>query len=201
MCRFCAANGAVDDTGTGFARPSGDMTREVEMEKRSVLFVDDETNILNALRRTLRREPYEVFTANGPSEAFDIMREHEIDLIVSDHLMPSMDGLTFLKKVREQYPQMVRVLLTGHADLQLAIEAINEGEVFRFLTKPWTDVDLKMTLKHIFDYIGLRRENQMLLHKLQQQQRALEKIEAEHPGILKVERDERGFIVIEEDNM
>jgi len=171
------------------------------MEKRTILFVDDEANVLSALRRTLRREPYECYFAEGPDQAFEILREHEIDLVVSDHLMPAMDGLTFLKKVKELYPEVVRVILTGHADLQMAIEAINEGEVFRFLTKPWMDVELKMMLKQIFDFIDLRKENQMLTHKLRQQQDMIQKIEAEHPGIFKVERDDQGFIVIRDDDL
>ncbi|RME29631.1 MAG: response regulator [Deltaproteobacteria bacterium] len=171
------------------------------MSKGTILFVDDEANVLNALRRTLRKEPYEIFLAQSAEEAFDILRENDIDLVVSDHLMPSMDGLTFLKKVRELYPSVIRVILTGHADLQMAIEAINEGEVFRFLTKPWMDVELKMTLKHIFDYIDLRRENQVLLDTLRKQQKFIEKMEQEHPGIFSVQRDERGFIVIDEDEL
>lgn len=171
------------------------------MDKRTILFVDDEANVLNALRRTLRKEPYEIFLAQGAEEALDILRENEIDLVVSDHLMPGMDGLTFLKKVRESYPTVVRVILTGHADLQMAIEAINEGEVFRFLTKPWMDVELKLMLKHIFDFIDLRKENQVLTDTLRKQQHFIDKMEQQHPGIFSVERDERGFIVIEEEEL
>jgi two-component system, probable response regulator PhcQ len=113
-------------------------------------------------------------------------------------LMPAMDGLSFLKLVKNLYPDVVRILLTGHADLQLAIQAINDGEVFRFLTKPWNDLELKVTLRHIFDFIDLRRENQVLLDTVKKQQSFISNLEKEHPGILQVVRDETGAIVLED---
>lgn len=171
----------------------------MEKPRQTILFVDDEANVLNAMRRTLRKEPYQLFLAEGAAEALDVLEENEVDLVVSDHLMPSMDGLTFLNKVKDLYPHVVRVILTGHADLQMAIKAINEGEVFRFLTKPWMDLELKMTLKHIFDFIELRRENQLLLDTVHKQQNFIDKMEEEHPGIFDVKRDKRGAIVIDED--
>jgi two-component system, probable response regulator PhcQ len=171
----------------------------VEKPKQTILFVDDETNVLNAIRRTLRKEPYQLFLADGASEAFEVLEENDVDLVVSDHLMPLMDGLTFLGKVKDLYPQVVRVILTGHADLQMALKAINEGEVFRFLTKPWLDLELKMTLKHIFAYIDLRRENQLLLDTVNKQQSFIDKMEEDNPGIFEVNRDASGAIVIDED--
>jgi len=175
------------------------MEDTVEKPRQAVLFVDDEANVLNAMRRTLRKEPYELFLAEGAAEAFEVLEGNDIDLVVSDHLMPSMDGLTFLGKIKDLYPRVVRVILTGHADLSMAIKAINEGEVFRFMTKPWMDLELKMTLKHIFDFINLRRENQLLLDTVKKQQGFIEKMEEEHPGIFEVQRDSRGVIVIDED--
>lgn len=180
------------------------MRSEEKMKQKtrqsSVLFVDDEANVLNALRRSLRKEPYELFFAQGPEEALDLLKEKEIDLVVSDHLMPAMDGLSFLKLVKSLYPGIIRIILTGHADLQMTIQAINEGEVFRFLTKPWNDIELKVTLRHIFEYVDLLRENQMLLDTVKKQQNFIEKLEADHPGILKVERDESGAIVISDED-
>ncbi|MBW1810153.1 MAG: response regulator [Deltaproteobacteria bacterium] len=169
------------------------------MENFKVLLVDDEANVLNALRRSLRKEPYQLYLAQGPEEALDILKDQEIDLVISDHLMTAMDGLTFLKMVKNLYPQVIRIILTGHADLQIAIEAINEGEVFKFLTKPWNDIELKMTLKNIFDFIELRRENQVLLDTVQKQQMFIDKMESDHPGIFEVKRDQKGAIVLDED--
>jgi DNA-binding NtrC family response regulator len=168
------------------------------MDQWSVLFLDDELNVLNALRRTLRRESYRTFFVDGPDEALEVLRDNQIDVVVSDHLMPAMDGLTFLNMVKDQYPHIIRVVLTGHADLQVAIKAINEGEVFRFLTKPWNDIELKITLQQIFDFLKLRRNNQLLLDAVKKQRAYIERMEDEHPGIFKVDRDESGSIVLEE---
>jgi DNA-binding NtrC family response regulator len=169
------------------------------MNQPVALFVDDEANVLNALRRSLRKEPYERLFAQCPEEALDILKKKNVDLIVTDHLMPSMDGLSLLKLVKERYPKVVRILLTGHADIQMTIAAINEGEVFRFLTKPWNDVELKVTLKNIFEFIEIRRENQVLLDTVRKQRSFIDKLESEHPGLLTVERDESGAIVLDED--
>ena len=169
------------------------------MSKPGVLFVDDETNVLSALRRLLRKEKYAVFFAESPAAAKEVLLENEIDVVVSDHLMPSMNGLSFLKLVKGLYPHIIRVLLTGHADLRMAIDAINEGEVFRFLTKPWNELDLKVSLRQIIDFVVLRRENQILLHTVQKQQALIDKMNEEHPGIFNVERDEMGAIILDED--
>jgi DNA-binding NtrC family response regulator len=179
------------------AQSSAALAWRSDMNQPCVLFVDDEPNVLSALRRALRREPYSCLFAEGPDEALEMLAENDIDLVVSDHLMPSMDGLTFLKKVREMYPQVVRVILTGHADLEMAIEAINEGEVYRFLTKPWNDVELKITLKQLLDFIEVRRQNQMLMDTVDKQRKFIDRMDAEHPGIFEVERDDSGAIVLD----
>jgi DNA-binding NtrC family response regulator len=169
---------------------------EAEMDKWNLLFVDDEVNVLNAIRRTLRKEPYRIFFAQEPEEAMEVLRDNEIDIVVSDHLMPAMDGLTFLKLVKSEYPHIIRIILTGHADLQLAIAAINEGEVFRLLTKPWNDIELRVTLKNICDYLELRRENLVLHGTVKRQRTFIDKMEREHPGIFNVKRDHTGAIVL-----
>jgi len=169
------------------------------MSKPGVLFVDDEDNVLNALRRILRKEKYAVYFCRSVEAAKEMLAKNEIDVVVSDHLMPSMNGLSFLKLVKKLYPDVIRVLLTGHADLQMAIEAINEGEVFRFLTKPWNELDLKVSLRQIIDFVELRRENQVLQDTVQKQRALIEKMNQEHPGIFRVERDETGAIVLDED--
>ena len=107
---------------------------------RRILVVDDEINICNALRRSLRKEGYEILVANEPAQGLEILKAEKIDLVLSDHLMPNMTGLEFLSIVRDRHPNSVRILLTGHADMETAIKAINDGQVYRFLTKPWDDV-------------------------------------------------------------
>ena len=106
------------------------------MIERKILFVDDEQNILDSYRASLRKR-YKVETALGPGKGIKALRESgPFAVVVSDLKMPKMDGITFLKKVAELSPDTVRIMLTGHADLQSAISAVNEGSVFRFLTKP-----------------------------------------------------------------
>lgn len=169
------------------------------MSEPGVLFVDDEVNVLNALRRLLRKEKYAVYFSQDTEEAEEVLMRNDVDVVVSDHLMPSMDGLSFLKLVKNLHPHIIRVLLTGHADLQMAINAINEGEVFRFLTKPWNELDLKANIRQIMDFVELRRENQVLVDTVQKQQALIEKMNQEHPGIFNVERDETGAIILNED--
>lgn len=111
--------------------------------KHSLLFVDDETSILKAVRRLFRDAPYDVRTAENAAAALRMLEEAPADLIVSDYRMPGIDGVTFLQTVSERYPDTIRILLTGFADVGVAQEAINEAHVFRFLTKPWVDTELQ----------------------------------------------------------
>jgi DNA-binding NtrC family response regulator len=94
----------------------------------TVLFVDDERDICDALCRSLRKSDYRVLVAYGPGEAFDILQQETVDIIVSDHLMPGMTGLEFLKLTRDRCPDAVRIMLTGHADMETTIAAINQGK-------------------------------------------------------------------------
>lgn len=171
----------------------------MQASEARILFVDDEPHVLSALRRTLRKEPYECVFAEGPEEALDLVNQQPVDVVVADHMMPGMDGLTFLKRLRELHPGVIRVILTGQADLQMALEAINEGEVSRFLTKPWIDVELRMVLRQLIEFAELRRENQVLSDQVRKQRAFIDKLNEEHPDIFEVERDASGAIIIDED--
>jgi two-component system probable response regulator PhcQ len=170
-------------------------------QPRKVLIVDDEENVRNALRRSLRREGYELFFAAEPAEALTLLARQPVDLVLSDHLMPNMTGLELLKLVRDRHPDCVRMILTGHADMQTAIDAINHGEIYRFLTKPWDDADLKVTLHLAFEQLDLQRENRRLLAMVRQQERILKQIETDHPGLAQVNRDASGAIVIDAEEL
>jgi response regulator RpfG family c-di-GMP phosphodiesterase len=111
----------------------------------TILFVDDEVRIVKLLNMMFR-SLYNVMTATSGQEALDIMAEHKIDIIVSDQRMPGMLGIELLSKVREQSPETVRILLTGYADLVAIIGAVNEGEVYRFLNKPWNQEEIKSVI-------------------------------------------------------
>jgi two-component system probable response regulator PhcQ len=172
-----------------------------ERPLRRVLIVDDEENVRNAMRRSLRKEGYELHFAEGPAEALEIMAELPIDLVLSDHMMPQMTGMEFLTLVHDRYPEAMRLMLTGHADMDTAIRAINQGEIFRFLTKPWDDVELKVTLFMAFGRQDLERENRRLLATVRRQQRFLANLETEHPGIGQVARDSDGAILLSADEL
>ncbi len=169
-----------------------------ESVARKILVVDDEQNVINALRRSLRREGYEVFTCTDASAALELLGTISVDLVISDHLMPNMTGLEFLKRVRTRFPDSMRLMLTGHADMQTAIEAINQGEIYRFLTKPWDDNELKITLHLAFEQLDLERENRRLLSMLRQQGEVIARLEQNHPGITTIVRDTSGAILLDD---
>lgn len=167
-----------------------------EKAERTILIVDDEENVRNALRRALRKEGYKMHFAEGPDAALELLRQTPVDLVISDHMMPGMSGIDFLTIVRDRWPDVMRLMITGHADLETAIKAINHGEIYRFLTKPWDDVELKVTLYLAFERQDLERQNRQLLAQVRLQNDVLTALEQEHPGILSVARDEQGAIVL-----
>ncbi len=128
------------------------------MQNHTVLFVDDEVNILKALQRLLRNEPIDVLTASNPNEALELIARAGPQVIVSDQRMPEMSGADFLASVRDRHSDIVRMMLTGYTDMTIAVEAINKGEIFRLITKPWNDEELKATLRQAFDHYDLKAE-------------------------------------------
>ena len=128
------------------------------MHDHTVLFVDDEVNILKALQRLLRGEPMNVLTASRPEQAIELLEREEIEVVVSDQRMPAMSGVDMLSMIRERNPDIVRMMLTGYTEMKIAVEAINRGEIFRLITKPWNDDELKATLRQAFDHHDLKRE-------------------------------------------
>jgi two-component system probable response regulator PhcQ len=171
------------------------------MTNSKILIVDDEENILHSLKRLFRREPYEVLTAQNGEEGLKILDDHQIDLIISDLKMPQMNGIEFLRIAKEKNPVPLRIMLTGHADLKSVIDAIHQGEIYRFLLKPWDDEELKMTIKQALDYHRLWNENRRLAQTVKKQNQVLQELEKEHPGISEVERDEEGTIVLTGDEL
>ena len=126
---------------------------------RKILIVDDERHVTRALERALKKEGYEITAVNDPFEALALLKTAAFDLVISDHLMPGMTGLEFTKLVRDRYPDMMRVMLTGQPDTDMVIQAINPGEVYRFVKKPWNDLELKVTLSFAFEQLDTQREN------------------------------------------
>jgi PAS domain S-box-containing protein/diguanylate cyclase (GGDEF)-like protein len=118
---------------------------------RSLLVIDDEVNILSAIRRTLSRSGYQIFTANHATEAFEILAKHQIGVVLTDQQMPDILGTELLEKVRYMFPDTVRIMLTGHANLQSVTQAINQGAIYKFLVKPWDNDELEATIFEAFD--------------------------------------------------
>ncbi len=168
------------------------------MEERiKILLVDDEENVRNALKRVLRKEGYEVYSAGSGQDALKQLKDISPDVIISDFLMPEMNGIEFLNKAREILPDVIRIILTAHADLQMAMQAINEAGVYRLLTKPWEDTDLKILLHQINEHIALLKENSRLKATIRNQEEVLKRLEREYPGITVVKKTKDGAIIIE----
>jgi len=128
-----------------------------------ILFVDDEMNVLQSLKRLLLDENYTVLTANSGEEALEVLRNNpDIGLIVSDQRMPGMKGAEFLEKAREMLPDAVRMLLTGYADLNAVADAINKGGANRYITKPWNDEELIQVISDAARRYSLVKENRRL---------------------------------------
>ena len=128
------------------------------MAEHTVLFVDDEVNILKAIQRLLRHEPMRVLTATRPQEAIEMLQKVHAQVVVSDQRMPDMCGVEFLSTVRDQHADIVRMMLTGYTEMNIAVEAINKGEIYRLITKPWNDDELRATLRQAFDHHDLKSE-------------------------------------------
>jgi EAL domain-containing protein (putative c-di-GMP-specific phosphodiesterase class I)/DNA-binding response OmpR family regulator/GGDEF domain-containing protein len=166
-----------------------------QQRQRRLLLVDDEPNIVASLRRLLRADQYQIYTANSGQQGLDVLAQHPVDVIVSDQRMPGMLGADFLRMAKQLYPDTIRIMLSGYTELQSVTDAVNEGAIYKFLTKPWDDELLR---KHIADafrvkeiaddnarlYLELQVANQELAsanrrmgHLLQEKQRQISRDE------------------------
>lgn len=130
--------------------------------KPVVLCVDDEIPILNALRRVFLDEPWETLFAPGGEEGLHLVVSQQVDLVLADFRMPGMDGVEFLRRVRALRPECLRVVLSGYADIGLIVAALNDGQIYKFLSKPWNDDDLRHQVRNFLDHQRLDRENRRL---------------------------------------
>lgn len=157
-----------------------------------ILIVDDQPLVLEVLIEILSRGPYTIMGAESAEEALELMNHEPIDVVISDERMPGMQGSEFLAVVRKQYPDTVRIILTGHASVEAAIRAINESEIFRFLTKPANSQDLHKAVKDALAHKGHKKGSD-------QDDSLLQNLEKQAPGITQVKRDDDGVIIIDED--
>lgn len=136
---------------------------------RFVLVVDDEPNILAALQRLLRREPYTLLTAKDAAEALTILEGRSVQVVVSDYRMPGLTGTDLLREVQERWPDTIRIILTGYSEIRAIISAINDGAVYKFISKPWNDEEVKLHLRRAVEQADLRQENHRLTRELARQ--------------------------------
>lgn len=146
------------------------------LNKHKILLVDDEQNILNSLQRLLRKEGYEILLASSGKEGIEILKKHSVSLIVSDQRMPQMSGVEFFNKIKDIHPDTIRVILSGYTNVNSILEAINQGRIYKFITKPWNDEELKLTIQRALEQHELISENRKLNQKLEAKNKELKQI-------------------------
>ena len=167
-------------------------------KEKTILVVDDEDSVRDSLSAVLEREGYKVLQAAGGEEGLVVLKEHPVQLVLSDHNMPGMTGVEFLKLVRERYPNILRIMLTGDPDPQTIIRSINEGEVYRFLKKPWDNTLLRVTVYFAFESIQLEEENRRLIAALRRQMNFLRDMERDFPYLAALTRDDDAALLLAE---
>ncbi len=148
-------------------------------EQVRILCVDDEKNVLKALERLFLDSDYEIITACSGDEGFEILKSTgPIQIVISDYRMPRMNGVEFLKEVCMHWPDTVRIVLSGYADTAAIVEAVNEGQIYKFIPKPWNDDEMKVTITNAVERYFLHRKNALLTEQLKTTNQELQTINA-----------------------
>ena len=134
----------------------------MENFEHTVLCVDDEANILNSLKRLLRREPFKLLTAQSGSQALEVLEQEEVHLIICDQRMPGMNGTELMSRVKDLYPETIRIVLTGYSEVKTITDSINKGHIYKFFFKPWDDENLKLEIRAALQHWELARANKVL---------------------------------------
>jgi len=159
------------------------------MKQHTILIVDDEIDFLSSMRRALFKEPYKVLTAENGSQALQILKDKDISLVISDYMMPEMDGLTLIKQIQADYSHVLIIMLTALAEIDIAMQAINDAGVYKFILKPIEIKGLKVTLRRAIESLDLMSERNGLLQKTKNRDAILQELERKHPGITRVDND------------
>jgi diguanylate cyclase (GGDEF)-like protein/PAS domain S-box-containing protein len=158
--------------------------------QRTLLLVDDEENIVAALRRLLRAEGWLVLSATSAEQALQLMARHEVDVILSDQRMPGMTGVELLRRARQLYPDTIRLVLSGYTELQSITDAINEGAIYKFLAKPWDDEPLRAHLREAFALKEMADQNRRLDREVQAANRELAELNGRLQSLLSAQREQ-----------
>jgi len=167
----------------------------------TILIVDDEEEIRQSLERVFKKDGYEVLKADSPIKALELLKSAPVTVVISDYEMPEMDGLTFLKKTKRSFPDAIRIILTGKGDMKAVVAAINEGEVYRFVLKPWDNEELRVTVRRAIEQQELLVENRRLAQTVREQREEILELEKTNPGITKIKKTNDGAIIIDEDEV
>ncbi len=144
------------------------------MEKKiTLLYVDDEEHNLKSFKASFRRD-FVIHTALSGKEGLEILKSEDINVILTDQRMPEMTGIEFLIEANKVNPEPIRILVTGYSDINAVIDSINKGQIYRYISKPWKEEELKQTILSAFELFSLRRENKDLIGKLERANDQLE---------------------------
>lgn len=171
--------------------PSEDFETEEPRKTYTILFVDDEQNVLKAMKRIFRSENYTILTAENGTDALKILEDNTVEVIISDHRMPGITGAELLRIIKDKYPRTIRIMLTGYADVTAIMGAVNDGAVYKFITKPWNDDDLRLTVSLALEQFDLIQEN----IKLKNTQHVQEKKIKQLSKFINVHRSRAGQIL------
>lgn len=147
----------------------------MEAQDFSILYVDDERHNLTSFKATFRRE-FNFLLAQSGSEGLELLNQHQVQLIISDQRMPGMTGVKFLENTLGEFPDAIRMILTGYSDVEAIIDAINTGKVFRYITKPWDETELRVTINNARTMYTLQEKNKQLIYDLKQKVEEQERI-------------------------
>ncbi|MFQ5501012.1 MAG: response regulator [Phycisphaerae bacterium] len=165
----CLSKRNAAPTGRSLAVSSGAPTQT----KPRVLLVDDENSILSALRRLLRRENYELLTASCGQEALEHLEYKPVQLVISDYRMPAMTGIQLLGEIRDRWPDTLRIILSGYSEVSAIIAAINDGAIYKFISKPWNDEEIKLHIRRALEQHQLSAENKQMAEEILEQNKKL----------------------------
>lgn len=170
---------------------------------RTLLLVDDDDNIVSSLKRLLRKDGYHIVTADCGQQGLQRLAEYEVDVIISDQRMPGMTGVEFLRRTKELYPETIRMVLSGFTELRSVTDAINEGAIYKFLTKPWDDEHVRRHIQEAFHQKEMADDNKRLDHEVQEANRELAEVNGRLKHLLEsqrayIDREETNLIVARE---
>lgn len=165
---------------------------------RTLLVVDDDENIVSSLKRLLRKDGYHIVTADCGEQGLQKLAQYEVDVIISDQRMPGMTGVEFLRRTKELYPETIRMVLSGYTELRSVTDAINEGAIYKFLTKPWDDEHVRRHIQEAFHQKEMSDDNKRLDHEVQEANRELAEVNGRLKHLLESQRE---YIHREETNL